>query len=71
MLATGSNRFQIYRRLEDEGIQKKTTTLPETNSNVAPENEWLKYTPFSFGSKFGQFSGAMFAVSFREGIRCD
>ena len=63
MLATGSNRFQIYSRLEDEGIQKKTITLPETNSNVAPENEWLNIYSFPFGSKFGLFSWAELCCS--------
>ena len=41
-------------------------TLPETNSEFAPENGWLEYDPFLLG-KNGLFSGA-FAVSFRESV---
>ena len=35
---------------------KKTNTLPETNSKLAPENGWLEYDPYLLG--FGLFSGA-------------
>ena len=36
---------------------------------IAPENGWLEDDPASFWGKFGLFSGAFTAVSFKEGQR--
>ena len=36
---------------------------------IAPENGWLEDDPASFWGKFGLFSGAFTAVSFKEGKR--
>ena len=41
-------------------------TLPETNSQLAPENGWLVQMNIPFWGRALKFSGA-FAVSFREG----
>ena len=42
----------------------RTATLPETNSEFTPENQWME-DEFPFGKPY--FRGA-FAVSFREGM---
>lgn len=38
-------------------------TLPETNSQLAPQNGWLEYFPFPFGAFPAYFRGGQLLVS--------